>query len=308
MATEDTQPDEQPQPPQITYGTARLGPFEVDAPTLTTNDGAVYVPIRWLCELLELAPSPWIGAVCAYYRHDRDPRDAIEPLHQLPYQRPDGAWRADWCLEWSRVVRWLSFRLRPSRLPQGFRRQQLEAFQEEVFERSSDIYEDRQRAYHDGKREILRLLQATAESLQTLDLLEPALGPHIEHSAPTPADGQAYRIAFAAVIEHGRALQHALADALRAALQPLLDTPITDAYEVDDEGLVNNTISTPILPPTPDFRAINQQMDLANTWFTHDLPLWLRTHGIAATFTQTHRSTDRQQNAPDRRDGEDNDR
>ena len=295
-------PAQAPQYLQVTYGTAHLRPFDVDAPTLTTSDGAVYLPIRWLCELLDLAPSHWIGALCAYFRHDRDPRDASEPLQQLPYQRPDGTWHAEWCLEWSRVVRLLSFHVRTWRLPQGIRREQLEAFHEELVDQAAGLYDARQRAYHDAKREILQLLQGAAEFLTTLDDLEHHLGPHIEHSAPTPAEGQANRPAFTAVVEEGRIRQHALADALRAELQTLLETPLIDGYEVNDEGVVINTTSMPVLPPTLDFRAINQRMKLANAWLAHDLPTWMRAHGFAATFTPIQHSDNHLPDHSDRSD------
>ena len=309
MDHSDRPPAQHPQAPQylqVTYGTARLQPFDVDAPTLTTSNGAVYLPIRWLCELLELAPSHWIGAVCAYFRDDHDSRDASAPLQRLPYQRPDGTWHAEWCLEWSRVVRWLTFYLRTWRLPQGPRRQQLEAYREEMVDRVAGLYDARQQAYRDAKREILQMLQGAAEFLKTLDDLDHHLGPHIEHSAHTPAEGHTNRAAFAAVVEEGRTRQHALAEALRAELQTLLDTPLIDGYEVNDEGVVINTTSMPVLPPTPDFRAIHQRMELANSWLAHDLPAWLRAHGFAATFTPIQHSDNRLPDQSDRSDDDDN--
>jgi len=308
-----------PQP--ITAGQLRLQVFDVDAPTLTTADGAVYIPIRWLCDLLGLAPAVWIGLVCARYQSDREHHRASEnetptasgidvfhggngeaqvegqairahKLRRLPWSRSDrladslaGPARLEWCLEWERVTQWLAFDLNSRRVPEGPRRDQVRALRDKIIVAAASVYDRKQVEFHATKREIIDALHATQQTLSALERLDAMVGPHIEHSAATPAQGQGDRQAFAALVAEGSARHLALAAALRTALQEMLNIPIIEGYRVDEDGYARESESMPIVPFIPDLRQVERLSDEVVTWQQHDLFDWLDAHGFRFTPT-----------------------
>lgn len=305
---DDTQTAAQP----IISGLLRLRAFDVDAPTLTTADGAVYIPIRWLCDLLGLAPAVWIGLVCARYQSDRgrhkereseaptvsggdmvhDGYDEVQvegrtirapKLRRLPWSRLDGLTgpvRLEWCLEWERVTQWIAFDLSSRQVPEGPRRDQMRALRQKVSAAAASVYERKQVEFHATKREIIDALHATQQTLSTLERLDVTVGPHLEHSAATPAQGQVDRQAFAALVEEGRVRHLALAAALRTALQEMLSIPIIEGYQVDENGNARESESMPIVPVTPDLSQVQRLRDEVVAWQQHGLFDWLDAHGF----------------------------
>lgn len=274
-----------PRPDEVTQATLHLHPFEADVPAITTADGTEYIPIRALCTLMGLSPSPWIANICTRYRGDDSEHVAVR---RLPYRQPASAVRAEWCLDRDHVLRWFTFHLHPRHVPPGQRRDQLLAFQQQMMDAAGAIYERGQEDFHSTKREVIRRLRACATTLDTLNELDAAFGPHVEHSAPTEEAGRAARAAFVAFIAQGRQLQERLAEALRELLQEMTSEPVIDGLLVDDAtGEVVDTVAMPILPQVPDLGEVNRLADVAQRWFTEDLVEWLRAHGFSATFRES---------------------
>lgn len=278
------------QPNEVTQGTLHLNPFDADVPAITLADGTEYVPIRALCELLGLAPSPWIAVVCGYYRGDDVEGAAVR---RLPYLRPDGVSRDEWCLDRYHVLRWLTFHLNPHHVPAGVRHEQLLGFQRQMVDVVGRLYQHQQEDFHAVKQDVIHRLDACATSLRTLDELIAAFGPHLEHSVPTEAEGRAIRVEFVAFVAEGRRVQEQLADALRAVLQQMTDELVIDAVKVDEAtGEVVDTVAMPILPHVPDLSEVNRLSDKAHQWFVEDLVAWPHAHGINATFHRSDAETE----------------
>ena len=97
---------------------------------------ATAVPIRALCDLIGLHPSLWIANICARYRGDDTNHVAVR---RLPYRQPEGAVRAEWCLDRDHVLRWFTFHLNPRYVPPGHRREQFRAFQQQMMDAAGEI-------------------------------------------------------------------------------------------------------------------------------------------------------------------------
>lgn len=267
----------------VTQGVEHLKAFDVAVPILTTADGAVYVPMRWLCDLFGLAPAHWIGSLCSLYRGNWGDPDAPESVRRLPYEPQDGAARAEWCLEWNRALQWMSFHLDIRQVPAGKRYDQLTAFREQVFAATSALYHREQVGFHSARRDLIEGLQDVQKMLELLERLERSLDSDIERSGATSAEGRANRVALSQFFEQGRQHFLAAADALRATLQEMLRAPVVDAMKVDEAGSVIDTAAMPLVPYTPDMSEIAPLMHVAGRWLDHELPSWLQAHGIDAS-------------------------
>ena len=216
----------------VQQSTMILPHFDYEVPILYVTDGAAYVPVIALCEMLGLRAD----------RHMRRWRGLALWANacKLPLRMKSGKTRTVWCLhrgafpflygcfDWSLVS------------PE--RRRQLRRATDEWIELSNHTYQVMQAHYKTMRRFLFAFLTTYADTTLPLRLIAEELSSLLDFDSCIKLDE---------LITWGSSLIDQATKHARTMLLFQAGTPIVDVFKADSDGNIQETFSLPLLPVVP---------------------------------------------------------